>query len=83
MAAGLPVAAFLHTNSDAHSMIAEAACGISANSGNLSACVEALQDLLADEASFAEIGQRGKSYALAHFSKEVCVTQLEAMLTAV
>jgi glycosyltransferase involved in cell wall biosynthesis len=82
MAAGLPVAAFLHTNSDAHSMIAEAACGISANSGNLSACVEALQDLLADEASFAEIGQRGKSYALAHFSKEVCVTQLEAMLTA-
>jgi colanic acid biosynthesis glycosyl transferase WcaI len=81
MAAGLPVAAFLHTNSDAHSMIAEAACGISANSGNLSACVKALQDLLADEASFAEIGQRGKRFALAHFSKEVCVTQLEAMLT--
>jgi colanic acid biosynthesis glycosyl transferase WcaI len=81
MAAGLPVAAFLHTNSDAHSLIAEAACGISANSGNLSACVKALQDLLADEATLAEIGQRGKLYALAHFSKEVCVTQLETMLT--
>ena len=82
MAAGLPVAAFLHTTSDAHSMIAEAGCGISANSGNLSACVNALQNLLANEATFAEIGQRGKRYAIAHFSKEVCVTQLEAMLTA-
>ena len=82
MAAGLPVAAFLHTTSDAHSMIAEAGCGISANSGNLNACVKALRDLLANEATFAEIGQRGKRYAIAHFSKEVCVTQLEAMLTA-
>ncbi|CAN1568508.1 RfaG Glycosyltransferase [Burkholderiaceae bacterium] len=81
MAAGLPVAAFLHTNSDAHSMIAEADCGISANSGDLDACVKALHDLLADEADFAVIGQRGKHYASAHFSKEVCVTQIEAMLT--
>ena len=80
MAAGLPVAAFLHTNSDAHAMISEAQCGVSANSADLSACVAALKGLLANEESFDRIGRLGKEYATAHFSKEVCVSQLEAML---
>jgi glycosyltransferase involved in cell wall biosynthesis len=80
MAAGLPVAAFLHTNSDAHAMIAEAQCGVSANSADLGACVAALKGLLANEESFDRIGRLGKEYATAHFSKEVCVSQLEAML---
>ena len=80
MAAGLPVAAFLHTKSDAHAMIAEAQCGVSANSADLAACVAALKSLLANEKDFDNIGQLGKQYAAANFSKEVCVSQLEAML---
>lgn len=80
MAAGLPVAAFLHTNSDAHAMIAEAQCGVSANSADLASCVLALKGLLAHDENFDNIGQRGKQYAATHFSKEVCVSQLEAML---
>ena len=80
MAAGLPVAAFLHTNSDAHVMIAEAQCGVSANSADLGACVASLKWLLANEENFDRIGRLGKEYATAHFSKEVCVSQLEAML---
>ena len=80
MAAGLPVAAFLHTNSDAHAMITEAQCGVSANSADLAACVAALKGLLANEQNFDHIGRLGKEYATAHFSKEVCVSQLEAML---
>jgi glycosyltransferase involved in cell wall biosynthesis len=80
MAAGLPVAAFLHTNSDAHAMIAEAQCGVSANSADLAACVAALKSLLANEKNFDNIGRLGKQYAVTHFSKEVCVSQLEAML---
>lgn len=81
MAAGLPVAAFLHASSDAHEMIAAANCGVSTNSGDLDACVLALQKLLANETQFAEIGQRGRSYALKYFSKEVCVSQIENMLS--
>jgi len=81
MAAGLPVAAFLHESSDAHEMIAAASCGVSTNSGDLDACVLALQKLLANETQFVEIGQRGRSYALEHFSKEVCVSQIENMLS--
>ncbi len=83
MAAGLPVAAFLHTASDGHAMIAEAQCGVSANSSDLTACVQSLQLLIAhSDESFSQIGQAGKRYATEHFSKEVCVTQLEAMLRA-
>jgi colanic acid biosynthesis glycosyl transferase WcaI len=82
MAAGLPVAAFLHTTSDAHAMIAEAACGVSANSADIDACVAALRGLLADESKLNNIGQAGRRYALEHFSKEVCVSHIERMLTS-
>ena len=80
MAAGLPVAAFLHTNSDAHSMIADAQCGVTANSADIVACITALRDLLNEESNFSDIGQSGRRYALEHFSKEVCVSQIENML---
>jgi glycosyltransferase involved in cell wall biosynthesis len=80
MAAGLPVAAFLHTASDGHALILDAQCGVSANSADLDACTEALRDLLARSDGFAAIGQSGKRYATEHFSKQVCVSQLEEML---
>ena len=83
MAAGLPVAAFLHTASDGHALIAEAQCGVSANSADLAACVQSLQSLISkSDESFKQIGLAGTRYATEHFSKEVCVTQLEAMLSA-
>ena len=80
MAAGLPVAAFLHTTSDAHSMIAEAKCGVSANSADVDACVAAMRKLLSDDSKFYDLGQSGRRYAIEHFSKEVCVSQIENLL---
>jgi glycosyltransferase involved in cell wall biosynthesis len=80
MAAGLPVAAFLHTTSDAHSMIAEAKCGVSANSADVDSCVAAMRKLLSDDSKFYNIGQSGRRYAIEHFSKEVCVSQIENLL---
>ncbi|MDO8660592.1 MAG: glycosyltransferase family 4 protein, partial [Candidatus Woesearchaeota archaeon] len=80
LAARLPVAAFLHTASDAHQMILEAQCGVSANSADVEDCVRVMKDLLARESEFEQIGAAGKEYATQHFSKEVCVTQLEKML---
>ncbi len=82
MAAGLPVVAFLHTASDGHALIAEAGCGVSANSADLDACVQVLQELIArSDDAFEQVGQAGKRYAIEHFSKQVCVSQLEAMLS--
>ena len=81
MASGLPVAAFVHTASDAHSLIADAQCGVSANSGDLAACVQALQNLMAQASEFNKIGQLGKVYATKHFSKEVCVTELVNLIS--
>jgi colanic acid biosynthesis glycosyl transferase WcaI len=80
MAAGLPVAAFLHTQSDAHELIAQAKCGVSENSGNVQSCVQVMKSLMANEADFSQIGQRGREYAIKHFSKDVCVSELERML---
>lgn len=81
MAAGLPVAAFLHTASDGHELIADAECGISANSANLEACTQALKHLMSNTLEFRNIGLSGMKYATTHFSKEVCVSQLEDMLS--
>jgi glycosyltransferase involved in cell wall biosynthesis len=81
MAAGLPVAAFLQTASDAHQLILEAQCGVSANSADIDDCVRVMKDLLARESEFNQIGLAGKQYATQHFSKEVCVSQLEKMLS--
>ena len=79
MAAGLPIAAFLQSSSDGHGIVKAAQCGFSVDSGDKDACVQAMQALMSHSATFAELGQKGKSYATEHFSKEVCVSQLESM----
>jgi colanic acid biosynthesis glycosyl transferase WcaI len=80
MAAGLPVAGFLHSASDAHMMIQEANCGVTAYSDDLEGCVKALQGLLSSEDQLKSLGRQGQSYAAAHFSKKACVDQLEALI---
>ena len=83
MAAGLPVAAFLHTSSDGHGIIKSAQCGFSADSEDKDACVQSMKNLLSQKDSFAKLGQNGKRYATEYFSKGVCVSQLETMLEKV
>lgn len=82
MAAGLPVAAFLQTASDGHHLIREAQCGVSADSAHPEACVAAMKALLANQENLQALGHAGKAYAIANFSKQVCVSQLEEMLLA-
>jgi glycosyltransferase involved in cell wall biosynthesis len=61
-------------------MIAEAKCGVSANSADVDSCVAAMRKLLSDDSKFYDIGQSGRRYAIEHFSKEVCVSQIENLL---
>lgn len=83
MAAGLPVAAFLHTSSDGHGIVKLAQCGFSADSEDKDACVQSMRNLFSQKDSFAKLGQNGKRYATEYFSKEVCVSQLKSMLEKV
>jgi glycosyltransferase involved in cell wall biosynthesis len=83
MAAGLPVAAFLHKASDGHRLIQASRCGVSAKSSDLEACTASLRGLLENEQQLADIGQAGRAYAIEHFSKDVCVSELEKMLSAI
>lgn len=80
MAAGLPIAAFLQAASDGHQLIRDAKCGVSGDSADTNACITAMTDLLSNEEQLQRLGKAGQDYAIAHFSKEVCVTQLEQML---
>ena len=80
MAAGLPIAAFLHSSSDGHGVIKSAQCGFSADSANKDACIQSMRDLMSHTDSFKGLGEKGKCYAAKHFSKELCVSKLELML---
>ena len=80
MAAGLPVAAFLQYSSDGHGLVKSAGCGFSVDSADKDACVQAMQGLMSKSSNFAELGQKGKFYAIKNFSKEFCVSKLESML---
>jgi glycosyltransferase involved in cell wall biosynthesis len=80
MAAGLPVAGFLHRASDAHEMIRAADCGVSAYSDDLDACVHALENLIQSDEELLRLGRNGQEYAAKHFSKKACVDQLQALM---
>lgn len=80
MAAGMPVAAFLHAASDGHGLIADAGCGVSSDSSDWDSCTNSFRELMTKTDKFQVIGASGMSYATQHFSKEICVTQLESML---
>ena len=80
MAASIPVAAFLHTASDGHELIQVSGCGVSANSADIEACERVMRDLMQDTSSFEALGASGKEYAVKHFAKDVCVSEMERML---
>lgn len=80
MAAGIPIAAFLHAASDGHDLISAAGCGISADSSDINQCEQALRNLMADTNIFRTLGESGKAYAIKHFAKNVCVSEMEMMI---
>jgi colanic acid biosynthesis glycosyl transferase WcaI len=80
MAAGLPVVAFLHPASDGHRLIVDAQCGISADSGDWEHCTTAMKKFISQSGAFQAFGLSGQRYALAHFSKQACVSELIEMV---
>lgn len=80
MAAGKPVAAFLHAESDGHQLIRDAKCGISANSNNLQECIQSFKRLYGAQIKLNSIGLMGKDYLQKNLTKEKCIPLIEDML---
>jgi len=80
MAAARPVLASLPAESDARRIVTEAGCGICVDAGDGEALAEAIKKLYSDRLLVSEMGQRGRAYVEAHFSREVCIAQVENIL---
>lgn len=79
MAAGIPILAFLHKESDGHQIIREAKCGYSENSNNPQKAAELMMKMYREGAALKKLGINGADYAEKYFSKQVCVNKLEAL----
>ena len=80
MAAARPVVASLPAESDARRIVAEAGCGICVEAGDSIGLANAIQTLESKRGLAKEMGERGRKYVEAHFSREVCAHNLEAVL---
>ena len=80
MAAGKPVAAFLHAESAGHQLIRNAKCGISAKSNSLQECIQGFKDLYNEQKKLNSIGLSGKDYLEKNLTKEKCIPLIEEML---
>lgn len=79
MAGGKPIAAFLNKESDGHVIIKDAQCGYSCPSDYPDEIEAILRRLYAERAQAPAMGARGAAYVTEHFSKNVLVSQIEAL----
>jgi glycosyltransferase involved in cell wall biosynthesis len=80
MAASLPVAAFVNAESDVHPLIAEAGCGASCVSDDLTAMERILRRLHDNPQERKRMGSAGRKYAIEHFSKDRIADRIERMM---
>ena len=79
MAGGLPVIAALQKNSDAHHVIAESRCGLSATSDDPDNLVRMVETIMRSP-DRVQMGINGRRYAARRFSKQACIDILETLL---
>jgi len=79
LAAGLPVVAFLHRESEGHVIIKEARCGYSTLYEDEDGVFEIIVRMYKERDKLKEYGENGFRYTEAHFTKEVCATQWETL----
>ena len=80
MAAARPVIASLPAESDARHIIDDAGCGLCVDAGDEVALADAIRKLALDRALGKKMGQRGRTYAEEHLSREACTSEMEAVM---
>jgi len=79
MAASVPVVAFLNRESDGHKIIRDARCGYSAISDNPERAVKVVRRIYNEKDRLRQYGENGNKYATYHFSRDVCIENLEKL----
>ncbi len=80
MAAGMPIAAFVHEKSAAGKMVEAARCGVTALSNNEKAVTQALENLYRSRNEWGAYGANAARYATEHFSKDVAIGKFEEII---
>jgi len=83
MAAARPVIASLNPESDACALVREADCGLLVPPGDSAAMAAAIRRLFEQPQYAADLGARGRAYALAHLARPICTAQYESLLQQV
>jgi glycosyltransferase involved in cell wall biosynthesis len=79
MAASIPVVAFLNKESDAHVLIKDARCGYSTIHNGHKGIAETIGMIYRERDKLKEYGENGFKYVSEHFSKDVCIDNLEEL----
>lgn len=79
MAASIPIVAFLHKESDGHSLIKEAGCGFTAVSDNEEKVLETILKIYNERDKLGQYGKNGFKYVSNNFDKNVCIDKLERL----
>ncbi len=80
MAAAVPVAAFLHKESDGLLIVKEAKCGYGTVSNDEEKALEIILKMYNERNKLREYGENGLNYLLANMEKKVCVEKFEKLL---
>lgn len=80
MASGLPVFACLNKESDGIRIIQEAKCGVAMIADDAAKAAQHVRALYAHRDTLHHYGENGYEYAHQHFSKEMCIRQLETLM---
>lgn len=80
MASGIPVAAFLHRESDGHAIVRNAQCGFSALASDEDGALAIIERFYSERLKLHEYGTRGFAYAKKHYEKNVCLDTWSAIL---
>lgn len=77
MAAGIPVLAFLHKESDGLKIVEDAQCGLAAVSDDEEKAFELTKKIYTEKEKLSSYGENGQKHVLKHFTKEICISTLE------
>ncbi|KKU91469.1 MAG: Lipopolysaccharide biosynthesis protein [Candidatus Jorgensenbacteria bacterium GW2011_GWA1_48_11] len=77
MAAGLPVLAFLHKESDGIKIVREADCGLATVSDDPKEMLKLTEKIYLEKEKLKKYGSNSFEYALSHFTKDVCLDKIE------
>lgn len=80
MAASLPIIAFVHKESDIHSLINEAKSGYSAFSDDTFRAAKLIRTMVNNKEALTRMGVNGYNYVKQYFSKTACINKIERLL---